>query len=365
MRIYTLCCSGRFFPVQVALMMEAYDILKKPDIMLGSSGGNLTAYIALAGDFSPEGIQRICRGINSELLSHSWLPAYLNFLPSWLVGTFKGSLYKEGTGSNELLNTIFTRHNVSRVEIYTGTVEYHSGKQQLFCNKSKEDSILEKMPFDYKINNCCETKYLDGNIDLISKACLASCSIPIYVLPVKIGENLYQDGGCNFFSPLTPLVDSIDSLTEEKICNDLHIDYFNCRDLESNLNTEGYFNIIQNADNTLNTLMKTLAIQDKLAGISLVKRSVFRDKYKMLYFEGKCDREVLIQIEKSRKYSKRSFLELYVKKNLELDITNFNYDDIMNIVEKARKEYYFRLWITCQNNDVEKIEKILEPFCGK
>jgi len=312
MRVYTSVCSGGRFPVQLALMCECYNIFKLPDLMLGSSGGNLCNYIALAGDFSPEGIERICNRLNSNLFSHSWFPKYLNFMPSWIVGTFKSSIYKPGEGDEELLNDIFTPYNITRIEIFSGTMECSTGKHQAFCNKSKEDSILSKASFDANINNCLEHIYVNGNIETIAKVCTASCSIPVYLPPKSIGNNKYLDGGSVFFSPLTPLVDSLDSLMEDNIEgldnleSDLHIDYFNCRDLESNLESDVYFNIVQSADIAFNRLMRTLAVQDRLSGIQLIKRDVYRNRCKLLYFEGRCTKEVLGKIEKAFQVSENT-----------------------------------------------------------
>ena len=359
MRLYVLPSSGQSFPKQIAILMNMYNISPRPDLMLGTSGGNLAGYLSLAADFSPDGMERICHFISSKLFSVTWFPSYLYFLPSIVVGFFKSSLYKQGSGSVELMKNIFTPQNISAVEILTGTCERSTGKQQIFSNKSEEDSILKDVPFDYNINNCLPVQYVNADIEKIAKICIASASIPVLVPDEKIEDSFFMDGGVNARSCLTPLVDTLDFIGINK---EMHLDYINGTDLDSKFEDPEYYNIVQNTDSTLNRIIKSLAVLDRLNGIEFVRKSVYRNKYHLLYFEADCNDEVLKNIESARRYSKRSFLELYTPIKKEIDLTDFKFKDIMELVWKVKKKYAFRLWITASNSNRQKIMDLLGSY---
>jgi len=356
MRIYVIPSSGGRFPNQLAILCQIYNIVPTPELILATSGGNLCSYIALAGDFTPEGIQRVCTMISSKLFSSPWWPKYLNFIPSWIIGTFKGSIYKQGKGSAELMSKIFTNYNISRIEICTGTTERSTGKHQIFSNKSESQSIFKNSKIDNNLLNCNDLKYTDGDIKIISKVCTASASIPVYVPDKKIMDKYYIDGGTTYWSPLTPLADCIDNLYKTEA---LHIDYINGSDIESNFKTENYFNIVQNTDNTLGRVIKSLAIQDRLSGIELIRKSNYRNRYKIMYSSGKCNASILKDIENSRKYGFRSFLELYTTEDLEIDITHFTYLDIACNMEKVYNNYSYRFWILVDSVNIDNVLRYL------
>lgn len=348
--------SGGKFANQLGLISDVCEILDKPNICLCTSGGNLATFITLASDFSPNGILRVCSYIRSELFSHNWWPDFLNFLPSWIIGTFKGSIYKAGSGGEKVMKHIFTPHNVTQLEIWTGTMESQTGKAQLFCNKDQKESILGDIEFDFKLKNCKPHKFLDGDIIKIAKACNASASIPVYVPNQIIDDVQYADGGTVYWSPLTPMADSLNILAKDK---PLHITYFNGSDLESECDVKSSANIVQNTDTTLDRILKTLAISDRLHGIDLVRKY---KKYQKLYFHGKCNSNLIKKIKANLKHMQRSFLELYRKDKMELDITNFEPKDIQKIINETRKCYYFRLWIAGSLENCEHLKNTFSEY---
>jgi len=352
MNVWISPSSGGKFAVQLGLLSEACGNLKEPTVFLGTSGGNLCSYMTLAGDFTSNGILRISNYINSSLFSHSWWSKHLVFLPSWIIGTFKGSIYKAGSGGDEVMNHIFTPYNISRVEIWTGTMESETGKAQLFCNKDQKESLLGNVDFDFRLKNCKPHKFLDGDISKIAKVNTASASIPVYVPNQTIDDIQYADGGTVYWSPLTPLSEVLDNIS----CNKpLHMTYFNGSDVESDCDAKCNTNIVQNTDITLDRILRTLAITDRLAGINLVTK--YR-KHKILYFEGECNISVLRKIQENLKYIQRSFLELYRKIKVELDITNFEASDIHRIITETRKCYYFRLWIAVNSDNENRVKNL-------
>ena len=98
MNIYCIPSSGGRFACQLGLLSEVCGILDKPCTILATSGGNLSSYILLASDYSANGILRVCNYISSKLFSMTWWPKNLNFLPSFIIGFTRGSIYKAGSG---------------------------------------------------------------------------------------------------------------------------------------------------------------------------------------------------------------------------------------------------------------------------
>jgi hypothetical protein len=358
MNVFIGPVSGAKFPAQIALYMELYKIIE-PDLILGSSGGCVASFVYLAADGTPESIERICRSLNNRLLTSNWWNSTLDFLPSSIIGFFKGTIYSKGQGTDELMNKIFSTYNISRIEMLIGTTNRESGMQQIFSNRSKEDSIMRDIPFDSKMNNSLPIKYAKADINKISKICTASATIPVLFQDEKIDDQYYIDGGTTFTSPLTPLCDSLDFIGSNK---KLHLLYLNSFNIESSLEESKYYNLVQNTDQTLSTVLRSLAIQDRLKGIELIKKSIYRNKLNLLYFEGKCNTDVLKLIEKVKKKCVRSFLELYTPTKNELDLTDFNFKSIMDIVVLVRSNYCFRIWLACKNKYKDDISKILNEF---
>jgi hypothetical protein len=349
MHIWVLPSSGGKFPNQIGLLSEVCGNLDKPSIICGTSGGQISAFIALASDYS-------CNYIKSELFSHSWWPHHLNFMPSWIIGTFKGSIYKAGSGGENVMKHIFTPYNITQCELWIGTTESISGKAQLFCNKCQEDSILGNVEFDFKLRNCKPHKFLNGDVTKIAKVSTASAAIPVYIPSVIIDDIEYSDGGSSFWSSLSPLSESIDLLCKDQ---KLHLTYFNSCDIESECDIKCNTNIVRNTDTTIERILKTLAITDRLAGIDLIRK---HKDYQILYFEGKCNSEVLQKIQSHLKYVQRSFLELYPKHKAEIDITNFEPADIHKIISDTRKCYYFRLWIAVASENVRHMKNEFSAY---
>jgi hypothetical protein len=358
--VYISPISGALFPVQLAMMLEVEGTTAIPAFMAGSSGGCIASYIYLASDGSEDAIDRICKQVNSSLLTTSWFPSYLNFLPPTLIGFFKGSIYKKGTGNIKLMENIFTPYNISRIEIFTGTTERKSGKCQIFSNRSASTSIMKDIPYDYKINNSLPILYNDSDIKKIAQVCTASASVPIIVPDEDIDGKYYIDGGTTYSSPLTPLEESLDFIGNSK---KLHVIYFNSTDLETSLDDNIYHNLIQNTDSTLERVIKSLAVQDRLKGIDFVKKLVYRNSLNFLYFEGSCNKEILKKIEAAKQMCSRSFLELYTPLTFNIDITNFDYSDIKRIIASARSEYNFRFWCACKNKYNTTIKNIFANIC--
>ncbi len=247
-RIYVLSVSGKCFLNQVANVCNTSDALSMmhkrvkggiqsssdycPNICISSSGGNIVSYSGNAGDWESDKILNIVKQLESDMFIKSWLPNELKVLPSWMIGTFNGSVYKQGYGSQHMFNSLFTSETVKRTEIWTGTYDTHNCRTQLFCNLSPEDSLINHNIFDKErhIYDSNSLKHLNGDIKSISNASTASASIPVLVQKQEINGMFFQDGGVTYASPLSVLSNEICRIISNKYYGQIDSNKFIFRD---------------------------------------------------------------------------------------------------------------------------------------
>jgi predicted acylesterase/phospholipase RssA len=354
MRIFILPVSGGAFPVQLGLMSELHDAAGiAPDIVLGSSGGNVAAYIALAANWTSTKIAELVKMINSSMFAQSWWPYYLRFMPSSLIGVFKGSLYSSGSGTTELFQKIFTPQTIGATEIWTGTLNRMTGKGEIFCNRHREESLIRPRDQDTYASlfsrDCMPLNYMNRNCELISQVTMASASIPLLVPERVINGQEYVDGGTLFASPLTALQDEIleavSRRTQELRQHDpkerepIHLDYLSSFDLQAHSSCRPR-TIYDNGTSTVGELIKSLCIQDRLAAIELLRTPGYAIDYVEL--DGSVDN--LRMIEKVRHSSLKSLLELCPTESLSVNLLGFTGTDILNIIKTTRSHYRLRFW---------------------
>ncbi len=330
MRIAVLPVSGGGFVSQLSLLSIHPDV---PHTFLCSSGGNISAYIALAADYQPYAIERILNCMDSQMLLKSWWPTPIDFLPSWLAGYSRGSYYNHGYGVEDMFQSIFTKSSIARKEIWTGTTNCELCKCQLFCNRSRNTTQLNINNFTLNEFNTLPLKYLKGNISDIATITLASASIPSLVPPMTFNAVKYCDGGATYASPLTPMSPIFRPYKK------LHIDYINSFDV-----------IAANPllSTTMGTLIKTttsemihsMILQDRSNGIELVRKEVEH----LNYFEFCCSEELLKELTIFRKTLRRSFLEMYPIEYYNIDMSNYRPEDAVKILHTDRKQFRCRFW---------------------
>jgi hypothetical protein len=344
MRLFALPVSGGSFPIQLGLMSEICSLGVIPDLVLGSSGGNVSAYIGLAADWNPYGMERVASMLHCNIFAKPWLPWPLNGLPSMIMGYFKGSVYQAGEESCELFKKIFTSENIRATEIWTGTLNRTNNKPQFFCNRHESSARFKKDSFDTKLLNCMPLTYLDGDIEKIANVCLASASIPILVPDKIIDGCCHTDGGTAFASPLTALIDQVINSAP----HDLHVDYFSSFDMEAADTRGQYNNLLEHGSLTASEMVRSMCLLDRMSALSLLRghgnvRCVEIDKL---------NRERLIEMENERSKYKRTVLELFPCPNVEksVSLTKFQGNDIISLIQRTRKSYKARLWILDQNS---------------
>lgn len=216
--------SGGAFPHQLGLIQLLAEEGYRPDVTLASSGGNVAAYAASAADWRSEGIERVASGLGSCFFVRPWVPPPF---PGVLVGYFEGSVYDSGRGACGFLREYFTPSTITRHEIWTGTYNRATGRAAFFCNRAREQCLLDLSSLDTSLLHCAPPVYLGGDIDLVAAVSHASASIPTLVPPQMIHGEPHIDGGTQWASPLKPLQEAVGAF------HPLHLTYVNCLDLDT------------------------------------------------------------------------------------------------------------------------------------
>jgi len=335
MHIWVLPVSGGSFPKQLGLITALLELGLKPDVVLAASGGNVAAYAAAAADWEADGIDRVSRCLDTDLFLSSWWPNPLDILPSWLIGFFRGSIYKQGCGGVELFHTLFSPRTIARTEIWTGTTNMVDGKAHLFCNRCRDDSLIDLSHFNPTQAGCASAEHLNGDVTMIAKATIASASIPTLVPGQAVAETPLYDGGVLFASPLTPLQDAITHSAK----GELHIDYVSSFDMESDQVSFESYTMMQIGTMTFAELVRSLCRQDRLAAIELIKRC----GSKVHYTTGVA--ADLPSFQEMRRSSHYSLLEIYpLYKEEPLDLAHFSGEQVVALSHKVQGQYGLRLW---------------------
>lgn len=355
-RVYVLPISGGEFPSQLAMLSEMYDatILAndgfpgesqiQPDLVLGASGGNISAYVGLGADWSSSGIIRICRMVEQDMFIKSWWPDALNFLPTWILGLFTQSLYRAGYGIQPLFETIFTPETVTRTSVMTLTFNETKGNPQIFCNQSEEQSPIKNSMFreeDEISYDVSSITFNDGNIEKISDATTASYSIPLVTQLQSIDGEQHADGGINYASPFTPLhlkiVQNYPPTPERKL-QLIHFSSYNMNDPE--VDRTSFYGDGKLAK-SFSQLMHCSILQDRSLLFQVLQLCGLQLTEERGYKINTPDLAVLL----NRIRDKNFALILYPSGAPHIDIFDFKPEDIINCINQARIDYNYFLWI--------------------
>jgi predicted acylesterase/phospholipase RssA len=385
MRIFVFPVSGGAFPVQLGLIAELYEATQsEPHIALGSSGGNVAAYVGLAAKWKYPLMVEIVTKISSSMFARSWWPSYFyldSILSSGLIGFFKGSFYAEGKGTTEFFKTMFTPESIGEVEIWTGTLNRMTGKGEMFCNRKPEESLIRPRDQDTYASlfsrDCMPLNYMNRHLDLISQVTMASASIPLLVPERTINGQEYVDGGTLFASPLTALQDEIletlarlndssngvptdpmspmspmiSGLDKVKGREALHLNYFSSFDLQATYATRPQ-SMYDNGTATVGELIKSLCIQDRLAAIEILRTPGYAIDY--IELEGNQDNLKLVHT--IRQHSLKSLLELYPSQSRVINLTKFTGADITDLMTFTRQHYRIRFWYIRPESEPPRFE---------
>lgn len=343
MYILVLPVSGGGFVSQLAIIQHLCESKFIPDVTLSSSGGNVAAYVGAAANWKWPGIVRIAQELSHDLFAKSWNTVVSL---SMVIGYFKGDIYNKGSGVYDFLERNFTSTSITKYEIWTGTYNKNRQKARLFCNRSKDESILDISCIDHDLTQSMEPIFSNGNIELIAQAGVASASIPAVVPAQNIMGEDYIDGGVASASPLTIMHEPILKYAREQDAP-LHLVYVNSLDLSSP-NIKPIHNILDTWRQATNNLVRSQTVIDRLSGYELLRCNPgIMHKEEFI-----CNYENLERVKQIQTRIKYSMLEIYPIKRFEIEIANFNGNDVISAIHAAYNNCKCRFWWLSPNSGV-------------
>lgn len=345
--IYILPISGGCFPFQLSAYMLMLESEMHPDVCLTSSGGNVATYLMLMADWNKDNLVRILKTVNPSMFLNSWGPSTLISL---IIGFFKGSAFNQGKGFIDFFETYLVEDSIKNLEIWTEAYNDVLKKPQLFCNKKKEECILEDEYIDCYTNQCLKPIYLNGNVAEIAKVGVASASIPALVPPMCIGDHQYIDGGVHSSSPLNIMRNSIKALKKYHITHIVGADInIGCNDYNQN--------IIQTGMTAIDCLIKGFIKLDRTLSLDIVCHYEDNPKYNQIVF--KCNKSNLDIIREVKTKLDNSMLEIYPHYSInKIDLMNFTSDQIIEAIKLGYENSYCRFWWIGEVSLCDRIDKI-------
>lgn len=191
--VYVMPISGPFFPIQLLGLGEFQRASGGivPTLVLGTSGGAVTALLGVAGNWNATYIRNVVRHFNSSDLCYTpskYMPGVINW---FLVGSLILPSPSAYTWMKKYLNIDFER----QPEIIIGTYSPDTYTPALFSTRTDQTS---------RFGNGLIEAYCGGDLRLLTRATLASVSIPELLPSVKVVEGStkkYVDGGLYSPSP--------------------------------------------------------------------------------------------------------------------------------------------------------------------
>lgn len=334
--------SGGRFPHQMAAVRRLLRHGYKPEIMMGCSGGNITAYLTSAAHWDILHIDRIANSITSEYFVRPWFPGIIGIMTPMIASLFLKAAYRGSTKIQDLFCSYFTPSTVTDVEIWNGAVNRKTGSICLFCNRDFEPSLIKGRFLCRRMFKMEPLRYLKGNVEDICRSSVASSSVPFVVGPQLIGDSYYIDGGTKIASPLAPLQDEIRQLSAER--GGVHIVYINGFDIEKDRSQAE-----PHERNGENIVEYTQSITDHIAmGIILHDRmtayEIIHDRCSIAPHYADVGVLALDEVISKVRDSSDSLLEIYPLDGSILDYTNFNGSDLLSMMERSEKLLAGRVW---------------------
>lgn len=341
MEVTVLPISGGSFPYQVGILKflvkhVGYD----SELLLGSSGGSVAAYILHEADFKYDNIDNVACSLTSQMFCREWSNA-LPILGYACGYMHKGAIFRDGTGGEQFLRAGFDNISIQKREIWSGTYNITAGKSQLFCNRSMHNSLLGKFNLDKSLYQICDNIYCGGNINLIADAIMASASIPGVVPAKNIGGHLYQDGGLSAASPMTLLNSLFDKYDK------LNITYINSEDLNTNNTSLTSRGVLGGITQARDSVIKNIIAHDRMSCSQVLFRSCTEcrcDQAPLLYKSMPLNEDTIHTIYDIIKSSRKSLTEYYTDYRPPIDITNFTSNDVIEGIRFAEHNSYCNIW---------------------
>jgi hypothetical protein len=294
--------------------------------MMAGSGGVVASTIYITSNYDPVAMIRNAREVQSSIYIKSWTPKAIDFIPSKVLGVFIGSIYNTSDNLQSTMKTLASPALLKETELWILAFNASKAETGLFCTCSKDRAIIQDNEGHLKLYK--QLVYMDGDVEYFTKVATASAAIPSVVPPILIDGDYYADAGLVHSSPLTPLSIDIQHIDQ------WHIIYL------TPYNTD-----LINVTNFDGSIIDTIAYatQTIIGGTIKTDR---HQSYQMLTQRGKVIEETM-SIEE---YLERrddwfsSVMEIYPLIDNKVDLSNFDGDDVVNIMLNTYQKLGIRVW---------------------
>lgn len=332
--------SGGRFPHQLAFARRLSRSKFNPSLCMGSSGGCFVIYLCEASDWSEAGINRIAGNLSGSILFESWYPNIKNWFgrASIVMEYYKGSMYKQSEKASQMFDDYFSKPSIQKTEIWAAAINRDTGALGLFCNKSMKDSIIKGNHLNRRIYKAEVPLWLEGNIDEIKSVITASSSVPVILSPVDIRGHQYVDSGVKFASPLAPLKEEIIHIAK-KNGDRLHIIYFSGYNIEADIPVSTALNMYGQGIMAANNVVRALVLHDRASALDLIRQL---GGGSLNYID--VNHSGITQVYEKLWMTDACFFEMYPTVDDELDYTEFESKDVINMMMKTEESMAGRLW---------------------
>ena len=329
--------SGEMFPIQIAALTHlSHYGYSDPDLILASSGGVVSSFVAMASHWKRNQIYSVCSSLQSSLFVRNWNDDNDNFLPVPVLQYFKGAMYDKSYHTHDFFESNFTKSSIQKCEVWIGAINSISGAAGLFCTKSRRKSVITSKTTNSLIYRE-KLKYLNGSLNQICLASMASSCVPSLFEPVVIDRNSYIDGGTKYGSPLTPLYDEL-----EEISGPIHITYLNGHNVDDTVHT-----VSKSSDSNMMDVWNTVSkhvirgtiSSDRLCARNIIQHSCSGTMHYQCY-----DISKLSHVLNARQHAKASLVEIYPTRPNPINLTKFTGDDLIRKVKDNSNHLGIRVW---------------------
>ena len=347
MKLFILPVSGGKFVSQLAQIKHLCKYKIFPDLIFASSGGNVVSYLGMAAGWNVDQLEKILEDISSEMIIEKMKGIrIMNFINAY----YKGYIFNNGQGVKKFFHKNFNTFNIIETEIWTGTYNDEKFMERVFCNREKKDSFFKDEDFNHTLRYTLPPYFCNGDVEKIATVSTASANIPVFLPGVIIDNEKYVDGGLGNSSPLKSLSNSLVN-TIEKNDDSLHIFYFNSFNSKRK-HGSNYMNILTKWKEVTDTMVSSYVKSDLIFAYDIFLK-FSKNYYELKFPLNECNGNFIKKIQKVCEYS---ILELYLDEMQEVDIFNFQYNDLINKLDKAYNLCNCIFWFN-KNKEVDQIVK--------
>ncbi len=338
MEILVAPISGGYFPHQLAALQLLTENNYQPELALGSSGGNLSIYLAMASHWDPVGLRRVVASLNSDQIVRSWFPSLMSFVPSVVAGVFTGAAYRTSNKVYEFFRNYFTPLTMVETEVWNGAVNRDTGAVALFCNRGMNDALIQGRYYQHRLFKSEPLKYLNGDLDCICRSVVASSAVPLVFEAQEYNHQNYIDGGTKFASPLVPLQDELRVLGSSQ---GLHITYINGYNVEEDYShSQIPVDIISSGVSVTAHVVRGFVLHDRMTACELVRS----DCGNGLHYIDIHIPEAITSVRSRIHLCNSSMLEIYPRYKGSINYTSFTGEELLSVIDHSLPLLSARLW---------------------